>query len=419
MRFQKTVLPSGIRVVTESYADHRAAVAGAFVGVGTRDEPRGSEGLAHFIEHMVFKGTQRRSAYDLALALEAVGGELNAFTTREHTCFHTTSLKEDLALAIDVLGDLVSRAVFRKEDLELERQVILQEIAMSLEQVEDSIFDLYFKKALGRNPLGRAILGSNQTIAALTRKDLLSYYQSLYRGRNIVVCVAGNVVHEEVVEHVQRAFSSAPLRVNLKRRVRPQILPIREVVVRETEQAHILLGLPSVSFRDPLRFEAHIVNTLLGGGMTSLLYQDVREKKGLAYSIYSYLSAFTDTGLLLIYAGTDPKKVPDTIETCLRTLRQLKKRGVKKATLEMFKVQVRGNILLGADDLENRMNSLGVNEMIFGSYRSVDQVIEEINRINLESLHTYLESCLDFDKMGILTVGKLPGPALQEWLGGL
>jgi predicted Zn-dependent peptidase len=419
LKFEKTVLANGIRVVTESYPEHRAAVVGAFVDVGTRDEPRGHEGMAHFIEHLVFKGTQSRSAYDIALSLEAVGGELNAFTTREHTCFHTTSLKEHLPLAIDILGDLVSRARFSKDDIDLERQVVLQEIAMATDQLEEHIFDLYLEMALGRHTLGRSILGTPQSVSQTHRSALVDFYKKNYCGRNLIISAAGNLVHSEFVDLVSKAFSKrsyAPIR---RRQSKPKLKSIRRVVHKDAEQAHILLGLPSVSFKSARRFEAHIINTLLGGGMTSHLYQEVREKKGLAYSIYSYLNSFTDGGILMVYAGTDAKKIPDTIEVIFKTIRRLKKRGLKKNELEMFKLQVKGSILLGSDDLDNRMNSLGVNEMVFGSYRSVDEVIKEISEITLDGVNDFLDNYLDIDEAGILVTGKLPTEATERWIGGL
>ena len=417
--FRKTTLENGVRVLTEHHPYTRATCAGIYACLGTRDEPEDLEGAAHFLEHIVFKGTKKRSAYDIAKELEAVGGELNAFTSRETTCYHATSLKEDLSMSLDVLLDIVSQAQFSKEDVEKEREVILQEIDMSMDLLEDYIFDLYFEWAYKGHNLGRNILGTEKSLEGISRKKLMDFYKNRYAGENLIVSVAGDVDHDQVVEQVQKVLKGK-LKSNLKnKRRKPQQRSFREIIKKSSEQVHLLVGLPSSSFREKHRFEAYIVNSLLGGGMTSRLYQKVREKRGLAYSVYSYLHSFTDSGLLMIYAGTSEKNLKKVTDIVYKEMKSLKEKGVSKSQLKQFKKQVEGGILLGADDIENRMNSIAVNEMVFGKYRSVDSVVAEIEEISLDSIREYLDKYFDFNKIGALVIGDVDESKTKELLDSL
>ena len=399
----------------------RAVSCGIWVTKGTRDEAPDEAGLAHFIEHMVFKRTKNRNAYEISRDMEAVGGELNAFTSREHTSFVTHSLQEHLGLSLDVLSDLVARPVFDNEDIKKEKQVVIQEIHMADEQLEDAIYDRYFRNTLGKDPLALPILGTQKTISSMKRSQVVDFHKRHYSSSNLVVSVAGQVDHSEVVdlvkEHLKGVTRSKPTAAKEKKV--PELLPFREVIRKPSEQAHVLIGFPAADYTSELRFEGSIVNTALGGGMTSRLYQSVREDRGLAYTVYSSVVAFDDVGMNLIYAGTEPKKSPEVVELILKELRQMKKKGFTAAELEFFKRQVKGQVLLGADDIENRMHSLAVNDMIFGKYRSVDDVIADIDKITRDTVHEYIEQYFDFDKMGILVMGAVPEKPVKAWLDGL
>jgi predicted Zn-dependent peptidase len=405
--FNRTTLTNGVRVVTEHHPFTRSVAAGIYVNLGTRDEPDILNGAAHFIEHLVFKGTRKRSAFEIAKSLEEVGGDLNAYTSREYTCFHATSLREHLPLAMDVLVDLISRAQFSVSDFDTERDVVQHEIDMSADDLEEYIFDLYFENAYEGHQLGRPILGTPASLRSMDRRQVHDYYRSRYRGSNLIVSVAGNVDHEEVVKSVEKALGHQRGRVPKSVRRKPKIKGFRKFIHRPSEQVHILLGGPSCSFRDEYRFESYIVNALLGGGMTSRLYQAIREKRGLTYSVYSYLVSFTDTGLLMFYASTAPKNVKKVLNLIRQGVFNLRRRGISQRDLNLFKTQVKGQILLGADDVENRMNSLAVNEMIFGEYRPVDEVINEIEGITLRSIHEYLNKYISTESMGLLLIGDL------------
>lgn len=416
--FKKTLLPNGIKVVTEHHPFTRCVSAGVYVDVGSRDESIDLAGAAHFIEHLVFKGTKKRSGFEIAQSLEKVGGELNAYTSREYTCFHAGCLKEHLHLALDVLMDLVGGATFKTTDFEVERGVVSAEIDMSADDFEDYIYDLFFESAYPNHSLGRPILGTHESLQSMTRKKLMDYYQSRYRSKNLILSVAGHVDHDEVVQMVRRTLGKVAGggRVITPKRVRPQFKPFRRFVHRPSEQVHILMGGESCSYRHKYRFESYIVNALLGGGMTSRLYQSIREKKGLAYSVYSFLISFTDSGLLTYYGSTAPKNVGQVLASMKRELERFYDKGISKKELENFKTQVKGQILLGADDVENRMNSLAVNEMIFGHYRAVDDVIADIEKVSVGSVRAYIDEYFDFKRMGLLLLGDLDRADAEKWL---
>lgn len=418
--FRKTRLPkSGIRVVTETHAQARALSVGIWVETGTRDERTSEAGICHFVEHMVFKRTKNRTAFQIARELEAVGGEINAYTTREYTCFYTMSLRDHLELSLDVLSDLVCRASFDPQDLEKEKQVVLQEIHMAEDNLEDFIFDLYFDKVFAGGPMGWPILGNEESIRAMRRLQVIDFYNRRYSADRLIVSVAGAIEHEEVVRLVQKTLKPKLNKGSASKRIKGRFKPFRAVVEKPSEQAHILLGWPAANFKDKLRFEAYIVSTLLAGGMTSKLYQSVREKRGLVYSIYSQLTTFTDNGIMTIYAGTETKHAKKVIELTLKEIDRLCQKGITESDLNLYKTQVVGQILLGSDDVENRMNSLGVNEMVFGDYRAVEEVIAEVQAITVKSVNEYIRKYLNRKRMGILLLGATPKKIFEPFLKSL
>lgn len=442
--FRRSVLDNGVTVVTENHPMNRAVSCGLWIERGTRHEHANEAGLAHFVEHLVFKRTKKRSAYKISRDMEAVGGDLNAYTSRENTCFVTHTLSEHVGLSLDVLGDLVCQPSFLATDVEKEKQVVVQEIHMADDQLEDAIFDKFFELFYPTSALGKSILGTVSSIETMSRTNVVDFHRRQYTADNMIVSVTGNVSHSQVVDLVgryvkppkaPRSRSDVPSRKTrsaLKPGPNsPEVLSesillsppgstrFREVVRRSSEQVHILVGYPSINFRDPHRFEAMVANTLLGGGLTSRLYQKVREERGLVYSIFSQLTTFADVGMETIYAGTEPKNTPEVVEIILRELRRLKKNGIRKSDLDLFKTQVKGSILLGADDIENRMNSLAVNEMMFGRYRSVDEVVRDVDKVTLDSVHDYIESKFLPDDPSMLLMGALPEAPTKKWLESL
>jgi len=408
--FHKSELDNGIRVLSEQHLDSRAVSIGVWVLTGTRDEAANEGGISHLLEHLVFKGTKTRSAYQIAKSLEALGGDLNAYTTREYTCYHALVLKDHWEKALDVLCDLVSNMQISTNDFKLEKGVILQEIAMTDDTPEELIYDVLFEKAYAGNKLAMPILGTVKSVASMSQKKVTDYYKSRYTGRNIIVTAAGNLDHQVFFEAVEKKLSKKKKAKFNTVRERPRWKAGRTVLEKNSEQTHMLLGLPTASFKDSQRFESYIVNTLLGGGMTSKLYQSVREKKGLVYSIHSMLNTYIDSGSMLIYAGMELKSVRKVAEIISRELRKLKKSGVSAADVELFKTQVVGSILLGSDDIESRMTSIAVNEMVFGEYRSVDSVVQQIQKVTRASVNDFIDEKFDTDKIS----GVLMGAGVED-----
>lgn len=408
-QFRKTKMDNGVTLVTESHPYQQSVSVGFFEKTGSRDETQRLMGISHFLEHMVFKGTKNRSTYEIAKSLEAVGGDLNAYTTKEYTCYHALALKEHLPLCLEVLQDLTENALLSAEDTKVERGVIEQEIDMGKENVEEYIFDWFFELAYPTHPLGYPILGTKNSLKRMTSKDLRSYYQSRYGGKNQIISVAGAIDHDEILKllskiKVKNKKTKKIKQVDNKRKA-PRWKAFREFEHRDSEQVHFLVGLPSCSFADKTRFDSYIADSFLGGGMTSRLYQKIREEKGLAYSVYSSLQSFIDCGMIMIYAGTSPENAEQVLKIIRNEIEKFINEGVSASDVKFFKTQVKGSILLGSDDMENRMNSLGINEMVYGRYRPVKEVIDEIDQVSVKSVNQYIEKYWNWKKSSLLVMG--------------
>lgn len=413
--FKKTKLDNGIVIVTESHRESRCVVCGFWVATGTRDEINDQMGISHFIEHLVFKGTKKYSTLQIAKSLEYLGGELNAYTSREHTCFHTASLKGDLKTSLDVLSELFFEAKIDKKDFETEKKVILQEILMAADNTEEYIFDTYFEDYFRGNSLGFSILGNEKTITDLNRDDVFRYYKQKYIPNNLIISVAGNVEHESVVNWVDKHLGNKKTAKINQKRTKPKPKAFNRLIKRDVEQTHLLLGFPSVSYTNPNRFQAFVLNTMLGGGMTSRLYQEVREKKGLAYSIFSMLNTFSDCGILNIYAGTEEKELPQVYEIIEREIQKLKSRGLTSQELKLYKTQLKGNLVMAAEDIESRMSSIGINEMIFGKYRSVESVVSEVESLTVDGINEYIKKNLRLENLSKTIISPIKNSSTQDW----
>lgn len=408
MTFRKTTLANGVRVLTERHPESRAAVVGFWIQAGTRFETKKQEGISHLLEHMVFKGTEKYSAFEIAQSLEARGGDINAFTGREHTCFHTTSLKEDLDLSIEVLSQLFAFAKFKEEDFIKEKRVILQEIFMASDDLEEYVFDLFFERAFPKHPLGYQILGSVESVQALSLKDVQAYYDQHFIPENLIVSVVGSVDHDTVVKSVERHLSGKKwvARQVLEPPPAPKITSFQDFFQKDCEQYHILVSFPACRYTDPDRFNGFVLNTALGGGMTSRLYQKIREEKGLVYSVFSMLNTFTDTGLETIYAGTEENHVLEVIDLINTEVDRVAEQGLSEQDIGLFKTQAKGQIIIGSEDIDSRMNSIAINEMVFGQYRAVDDVIRDLEKINRTSLMNYIEEKLKKEQRSLFVLGQ-------------
>ncbi|NAZ82973.1 insulinase family protein [Kineococcus sp. R8] len=392
---RRTVLPSGARVLTEAMPGQRSATVGCWVGVGSRDEDRGHFGSTHFLEHLLFKGTERRDAMDIATAFDAVGGEANAATGKEHTTYYARVLDADLPMAIDVVTDMVTSAVLDEDDFTSEREVILEELAMNDDDPADVAHERFAELVLGAHPLGRPIGGTPDTIRAVGRGDVWEHYREHYRPSTLVFTAAGGLDHDEVVDLVQAELSRAagdlgeaapaPRRtggVPTGGLERGQAL----VVERSTEQAHVLLGMTGITATDERRFQLSVLNAVLGGGMSSRLFQEVREKRGLAYSVYSFNANYADSGYVGLYAGCSPAKAGQVAELMLAELVKLAQDGLGAEELQRGIGQLAGGLVLGLEDSGSRMNRLGKSELVHGQFLDVDGVLQRVRSVTAEEV---------------------------------
>ncbi|VXB74670.1 M16 family metallopeptidase [Nocardioides sp. AX2bis] len=391
---RRTVLPAGLRVVTEEMAGARSASVGVWVGVGSRDETAAEHGSSHFLEHLLFKGTAERSALDISVQLDAVGGELNAFTAKEYTCFHARVLAEDLDLAVDVLGDMVTGSLLEAREVEAERDVILDEIAMHEDDPDDVVHELLSEVAFGADtPLGRSIAGTEASIEAQTRDGIADFLARHYRPGQMVVSAAGALDHDHVVAEVERAFArggfldtpaspAAPRSGDVVVPVRPGEARLR----RPFEQANVVLAVEGMTRHDPDRYALGVLNTALGGGTSSRLFQEVRERRGLAYSVFSFSSHHADAGLVGVSVGCLPTRLDEVLATVRGELAKVAADGLDAAELALGQGQLRGGLVLGLEDPASRMHRLGKSELVHHELLGVDDVLERVASVTLEDV---------------------------------
>jgi predicted Zn-dependent peptidase len=391
-RVRRTVLPSGLRIISEQQAGVRSAAIGVWVGVGSRDESPSLHGCSHFLEHLLFKGTAERSALDISVELDAVGGEFNAFTAKEYTCFHARVLDEDLPLAVDVLGDMITASRLDPEDVEAERDVILDEIAMHDDDPDDVVHNLFAAQAWGDSPLGRPIAGTDASIEALTRAQIHRFYRRHYRPANVVVSAAGNVDHAALVRQVKKAFGRNDWLAGQAEPVRPRhgarkrVTPGRIAATRPFEQVNVVLGMEGLVRDDERRFALGVLNTALGGGTSSRLFQEVRERRGLAYSVFSFASHHAESGLVGVSVGCLPSKLDGVLAVVREELAKVAAAGITAEELARGKGQLRGGLVLGLEDSASRMSRIGKAELVHDELLSIDEVIDRIDAVTLEEV---------------------------------
>ena len=393
MSVKRFVHTSGLRIVTEEVPSVRSAAVGIWVNVGSRDETPAVAGASHFLEHLLFKGTSRRSALEISSSIEAVGGEMNAFTSKEYTCFYARVIDTDLPMAIDVVSDLITSSIVSGLDVDAERKVVLEEIAMRDDDPSDLVHDLYAETYYGDTQLGRPILGTVDSIKSMSRNAVFNYYKKRYLPQDLVVAVAGNIKHKKVVEMVERALSAdgfldvkgAPqIRGNeIMRKVKQRPVGI---ITRKTEQAHMFFGMEGVARHDDRRFAMGILASALGGGMSSRLFQEIREKRGLAYSVYAYAQQFAGSGQIGFYAGCNPTKAIEVIEIIRQVLSDVAEHGMTHEEINRAKGAVRGSLVLSQEDSGSRMSRIGKNEIVYGHVMGFDEILQEISSVTHEDV---------------------------------
>jgi predicted Zn-dependent peptidase len=388
---RRTVLPGGLRVITEHVPGVRSASIGIWVGVGSRDEQQSVAGAAHYLEHLLFKGTAKRTAIQIAEEIDAVGGELNAFTAKEHTCYYAHVLDTDLPLAMDLVCDVVFDAVLAARDMEIERSVVLEEIAMRDDDPEDLLHDTFCAALLNDHPLGRPVLGTEESIAGMSRTALNGFYKRRYAMPKMVLAAAGNIDHGTVLRQARKLLrdrlsgdhTSVPPRTGRARTIKPQKLVLH---TDDTEQAHLMLGMQAINRHDPRRWTLGVLNTALGGGMSSRLFQEVRERRGLAYQVYSSVASYADTGHLSVYAGCQPDRLGSVAGVVHTVLEEVAKEGFTDDEVARAKGQLRGNLVLGLEDTSSRMSRIGKGELSYGQYLTVEQTLERIDSVTAEEV---------------------------------
>lgn len=404
----KTLLDNGIRVVSETIPYVHSVSIGIWVTSGSRNEPPEMNGITHFIEHLMFKGTPRRTALDIAREIDAVGGVLNAFTGREYVCYYAKVLSSHLHMAVDLLSDIFLNSTFDADEIEKERKVILQEINMLEDTPDDLIHELFCRNFWKEHPLGRPIVGTEGSVESLNRDFLMSHKSGTYSAENIIIAAAGNIDHNLLVSLVSELFSSVPKGDTAA--VIPR--PVHENGVfhseKELEQLHICLGTRALPQNHALRYESYILNAILGGSMSSRLFQEVREKLGLAYSIYSYMASHSDSGSLVVYAGTSQEKMDQVIEIILREMGRFKLDPLTGQELTSAKEQLKGNVLLSLESSDNRMSKLAKNEIYFGRYQSVEDIMNGFDRVASETVQELAIDLFSGDSLNLVLLGK-PG----------
>jgi len=407
--YRTTTLSNGIRVVTERVPHVQSISIGCWFKTGSRDENKEEEhGIAHFIEHMLFKGTAKRNALEIARAIDSVGGMLNAATSRELTNFYAKVLDKDFDLAIDLLSDILLNSLLPPEEIERERGVISQEIKMVEDTPDEYIQDLFSQHYFLGSSLGHPILGDYQAIGHITQTHLQKFFQTYYLSPSrIIVSAAGKLNHDLVVERIDSTLGR--IKPKEEQRILDTPLPSSgvHVVRRDLEQVHLCMGTKGISQTHPLRFASYLLNLLLGGSMSSRLFQEIREKRGLAYAVFSYLSSYSDTGLFTVYAGTTRNKVKKVIALIVRELRKFKEKPLPKEEVEKAKEQLKGSILLSYESTDNRMSRLAKGELYFNRFIPLKEILDEIKRVSTEDIQQLAQELFQKNAFSLVALGKV------------
>lgn len=406
--FRRTVLKNGMVLVTERAENFKSLAVGVWVKGGSRHETPSQAGMAHFLEHMMFKGTGKRSSLDIARDVDLVGGDFNAMTTREYTCFHITLPHTEMDFALELFTDILKDSRFDPTEIERERLVVLQEFAMTEETPEEWVHEVMFEKAFGSHPLGRQILGSKKVLNSFERDDVLGYFKQHYYSKNIVITMAGELDHDDVVKKLNKLLGDfkgvkRPLPAGCGRK--PKFHPGLHIIRQESDQAHITITCESYPIQHPNRLAVFLMNAFLGGNMSSVLFQEIREKRGYAYTVYSSLAPFTDTGLLGMYVATGPKQVPECLRLIRDQVQKLMAEPIDEKDLQIAKNSVKSAVLMGNDSMETRMYSLAKSELFYESQVSDVEICKMIDGVTSLDIWKVARELFGRDKWLIVALG--------------
>ena len=405
--YRRSVLPNGIRVITERMPHVRSVAVGVWVETGSRRELDNRGGISHLIEHLVFKGTATRSAEDIARTMDSVGGQMDAFTTKEHTCFYVQVLDEHLPLAVDLLTDILLHPRFDAEELEREKQVVLQEIKMVEDTPDDIIHDIFAEQIWKGHPLGRPILGTRDLVTGFSRDVIAEHFAEEYVPPKVIIAVAGNVTHEQVVNLFGAGFTGFGRTPVERPATTPALTPSVNIVHKQLEQVHVVMGFPGFRHSAPERYALFLLNDVIGGSMSSRLFQEVRERQGLVYAIHSGAQAYLDTGVVYLYAATDPGNFSKVLKAVLKEIRDLKKNGITAEELKRAKDHLKGSLMLSLESTSSRMNRLAKHEMHLNSFLTMDDMIGAIEGVQHEQVQALVSEVLDEDHLALTTLGPL------------
>ncbi len=411
--YRKTTLPNGVRIITEFMPYVRSASLGIWADVGSAAERSEQRGVSHLVEHMLFKGTERRSAREIAETMDSVGGNLNAFTDKETTCYYAKVVDHHVPLAIDVLADMFLHSTFDPGELSKEQKVVLEEIRMYDDNPDEMIHDLFTRTMWRNSNLGEPTIGYAETVSALTRDDLRRHMQTRYVPTNVVVAAAGNIDHDRVVELFERAFSGYAGAGDALQPESPKLTPETLVKHKETEQAYIVLGTQGLSLRDDRRYVLSVLDTILGGGMSSRLFQEVREKRGLAYSVYSFQQAYRASGLFAVSAGTAPENVRECVDVIVGELNDIAGNGVREAELNLAKEHLKGSLTLSLESTSSRMIRIGRSEFSLGRQLTTEEIEENINAVTKDRVGELARELLG-NPLGVCVLGPVDAAQLES-----
>ncbi|MDK2810177.1 MAG: hypothetical protein PWR27_886 [Petroclostridium sp.] len=401
-------LKNGVRVVSEYIPYVRSVSLGIWIGTGSRSESKKNNGISHFIEHMLFKGTVNRTAKDIAESIDCIGGQLNAFTGKEYTCFYTKTLDTHLDIAIDVLSDMLFNSKIDQNDIDIERKVILEEINMYEDSPEELVHDILSEVIWAGNPLGYPILGTGESLNQINREEILSYMRDNYTPANTVIAIAGNFDYEKTMDLISNKFEKWKVENN-KQSVYSETKFNNDIIFRfkDTEQAHICIGFQGIEQGDDSIYDLLVINNIFGGGMSSRLFQKIREEKGLAYSVYSYPSSYQKAGLFTIYAGMNPSQISEVVKLIFEEINLLNKNKIAEEELIKAKEQLKGNYILGLESTSSRMNSIGKSELLLRKIRTPDEILDRINLITVETVSNMIDRIFSNKNISISVVGTI------------
>lgn len=406
--YKRIKLENGVRVVCEKIPYLRSVSIGIWVGTGSRNESQSNNGISHFIEHMLFKGTDNRSAREIADSIDSIGGQLNAFTGKECTCYYTKTLDSHADIALDVLSDMFFNSRFEEKDIEVEKKVILEEIGMYEDSPEELVHDILSETVWEDNSLGLPILGTRETLLNINKDKIKAYINERYLPQNTVIAVAGNFEEDRIIDVIKKKFGGWNASGKDSKTIEDAKFKVNsKIKVKDTEQIHICMGFEGVAHGSDELYPLLAVNNVLGGGMSSRMFQKIREEKGLVYSIYSYPSSYKNAGLFTIYAGMNAEHLEKVVELIIKEIKILLKEGLSKDELEKSKEQLKGSYILGLESTSSRMNSMGKSEVLMDRIYTPDEILKKIDAVNQESVERVIKQIFCLDKISFAIVGNI------------